>query len=127
MYNKILGIGLPKTGTKSASEYLKLLGINSIHNPVDEITFNQLRLGDFDLQILKTHDAIFDLPSACFYKDYDYVFPNSKFILTTREKEGWLSSCEYWWNDILKLTSIESITNFSNQNGNKLVFFKANK
>ena len=76
------GIGLGRTGTTSFCESLRVLGYqNVIHNP----TFEQL-----------PHlDGAADNGCTIFYKYLDYKFPDSKFVLLTRDLKSWLSSVEY--------------------------------
>jgi hypothetical protein len=93
---KIFGVGLPKTGTTSTAEALRILGFNVIHNPVDPVTVSQLMTSDFRLSILEKCDGIMDLPSSLFFEEYDALYPGSKFILTTRDETPWLDSCESW-------------------------------
>jgi hypothetical protein len=76
------GIGLGRTGTKSFCEALRLLEYDPVdHNPA----FEKLRTlrGGADNGVL------------LFYKYLDYRFPGSKFVLTLRPMEDWLTSMEY--------------------------------
>lgn len=47
---------------------------------------------------IRKWDALTDTPVTRFYKQIDEGFPNSKFILTTRNIETWLNSCEKIFN-----------------------------
>src|ERR671913_366476 len=91
---KIFGLGLSKTGTSSLSEALNIIGINTIHYPFDDATYNDLTGGNYDLQILKTYQGIVDIPVAPYYAQLDKTFPGSKFILTVRDMEPWLRSVD---------------------------------
>lgn len=91
---KIFCIGLSKTGTKSLSEALKILGYRTAHWVTDETTFRELRTGVWQISIMQTLDAIADIPVPVYYPQFDTAFPGSKFILTTREKESWLKSTQ---------------------------------
>lgn len=90
----VFGIGLPKTGTTSLCDALDLLGILSIHYPplvgwdsADDPVFrwpwfmNKFR-GFADVTVLIM------LPELA------QRFPNARYILTTRDKESWMVSCE---------------------------------
>lgn len=80
--HKAWGIGLGRTGTTSFCEALRKLGYqNVVHNP----TFEELR----------SLDGAADNGCTIFYKYLDYKFPDSKFVLLTREIESWLASAEY--------------------------------
>ena len=83
---KVFGIGLSRTGTTSLSHALEILGIDNGHytNPLTR----QL-LSDIDFFLL---GGATDTPvSNCFEKLF-YLYPNAKFILTTRPMPDWLSS-----------------------------------
>ncbi|MBA3534830.1 MAG: hypothetical protein H0T73_23210 [Ardenticatenales bacterium] len=99
---KIFGIGLSRTGTKSLTNALDILGLTVAHNPVDEITFIELASGRYNLSVLNNtagFDGITDIAAAAFYPQLDSSYPNSKFILTLREKEAWLNAMEHHWNN----------------------------
>lgn len=95
---KIFGIGLSQTGTKSLSQALTMLGFNLIHCPDDEVTLKELMAGKYNFSILNDFDGITDITVAPFYAQLDKLFPDSKFILTVRDKESWLRSLEAQWN-----------------------------
>jgi hypothetical protein len=94
---KIFGIGLSRTGTKSLTKALNSLGFNIIHYPIDEVTHKQLQAGNYKLSILDNCDGITDLTVVPYYAQLDSLFPNSKFILTIRNKEDWLASMKNHW------------------------------
>jgi hypothetical protein len=94
---KVFGLGLSKTGTSSLSEALNQLGIKTIHYPFDEVTFNELRSGNYRLTLMNEWQGAVDISVAPFYAQLDQAFPDSKFILTLRDKESWLKSCEQHW------------------------------
>lgn len=79
---KVWDIGLPRTGTKTFCKAIKLLGYKRVkHNP----RFEHL----VDL------DAASDAGCVIYYKYLDYKYPNSKFVLCTRDLETWLASAEF--------------------------------
>ena len=94
---KVFGLGLSKTGTSSLTDALNLLGVKSAHYPHDERTYDELRSGNYRLSILEEYDGIADIPVTSYFAQLDGEFPGSKFILTVREKEAWLRSCEVHW------------------------------
>src|SRR5690349_19921009 len=94
---KVFGLGLSKTGTSSLSEALNYLGIKTIHYPSDELTWRELRSGNYRLTLMNEWQGAVDISVAPFYPQLDQAFPQSKFILTVREKEAWLRSCEQHW------------------------------
>ena len=89
---KIFGIGLSKTGTTSLSGALNILGYKTNDYP-SLLYFPHFLLGIKEKH-LKNYDAFTDLPVVPFYKKLDHQYPGSKFILTVRDKESWLQSCQ---------------------------------
>jgi len=96
-FGKIFGIGLSKTGTTSLNDALKILGYRSIHHANDKDTLEDLMTCNFHLRVMKQFDAATDVTVAPYYYELDHAFPGSKFILTVRDKEPWLASCERHW------------------------------
>lgn len=89
---KVFGIGLSKTGTTSLARALEILG----YKTRDYIGISKYIAGDLsciDLQEIGAHDAFTDTPIPSFYRELDAKYPNSKFILTTRNMDAWLKSC----------------------------------
>ena len=95
---KVFGIGLSRTGTKSLTSALNILGIKTIHYPDDDTTLRELVEGNYNLSLLQHFDAITDITVSPFYPQLDELFPNSKYILTVRNKTEWLRSLEKHWN-----------------------------
>lgn len=87
-FNKIFGIGLPRTGTTSLHNALKVLGLKSKHFPFELYNSDNLSLVD-------KFDAFEDSPIPLIYEKLDVEFPNSKFILTTRSLNSWLNSMKW--------------------------------
>jgi hypothetical protein len=91
---KIFGIGLSRTGTMSLTKALTTLGIKTRHYPNDKTTQNELKAGNYDLSVLREVQALTDIPVSPYYAQLDRLFPQSKFILTTRPTDSWLQSIE---------------------------------
>ncbi len=115
--NKILGVGLPKTGTTSLKAALEILGYRTVHSP-RQYTFSQcLGIPMYsweevvstifkDEKLLKEVPQIGNLKKDLKFSDWDAMvnfgehtypvldkqFPYSKFILTVRDREAWLRS-----------------------------------
>jgi len=90
---KVFGIGLSKTGTTSLARALDILG----YRTRDYLGVDRYIAGDLssvNLEEIDTNDAFTDTPIPSFYKQLDKHYPNSKFILTTRDMDGWLKSCK---------------------------------
>lgn len=102
---KIFCIGFNKTGTVSLHKALSELGYRGIHglwknhkNVEKAISENKPLLNYFDNNI--THFSDLDIIKDN-YKLLDKQYPNSKFILNTRNKESWLVSRKKHYNDYL--------------------------
>jgi hypothetical protein len=90
---KIFGIGLSKTGTTSLANALQILGYRTRDNMgVSEYTAGDL--SSLDLDVVQAFEALTDTPIPSFYRELDAKFPGSKFILTVRDADGWLTSCK---------------------------------
>lgn len=86
--HKAWAIGLGRTGTSSFCEALRILGYTAVgHNP--------------PFERLKDLDGASDNGCTIFYKYLDFRFPDSKFVLLTRELESWLKSIEYMHTDLI--------------------------
>lgn len=90
MKGKVFGIGLSRTGTTSLHTILDTLGYKSMHY-VDAL------LSDPDSTIVDEYDALVDGPLPLLYQQLDAKYPGSKFILTTRSKEAWLDSMQWFF------------------------------
>ncbi len=90
---KLVGIGLPKTGTKTLGECFRVLGKRNasfswdwMHKYLEEDT-------GYLLRVASNHDSFEDKPWCSIYRDIDRAFPGSKFILTTRvDEKVWFES-----------------------------------
>ena len=88
--NKIFNIGLPKTGTTSLNQALNDLGFPSIHNPKSfrrQAMKGQYHFDSDDWRALTNF-------GEHFYPQLDKAYPGSKFILTVRDEEAWLTSLQ---------------------------------
>lgn len=78
--SKIFGIGLGRSGTTSLAHALTVLGYKTLHFPQS-------------MEQIDRHEASDDLTVASRFKELDQKYPGSKFILTVRELDSWVSSC----------------------------------
>ncbi len=90
---KIFGIGLSKTGTTSLTQALKLLDHKAVHFPFFHLKPQKDSL-ELNYHKIDKWDAMADTPIPYFYKELDRYYPRSKFILTIRDIDEWLDSCE---------------------------------
>jgi hypothetical protein len=94
---KVFCIGDNKTGTTTMEAVLSNLGYQLPLQILQEhYTVEDYFLGNFEplKQICSHYDAFQDLPfsQGVVYNVLDYMFPNSKFILTVRNSEKWFTS-----------------------------------
>lgn len=91
---KVFGIGLSRTGTTSLTRALEVLGYRAQHYPRIASEVAEAR---YDLAVLEEVDALTDTPVAAIWPHLDARYPGSKFILTVRDKDAWLDSCERYF------------------------------
>lgn len=115
-----MGIGLPKTGTVSLQKALQILGYRTVHSP-RQYTFSQClnipiyRWEEVVETIFKNEELLKYIPIVGLLKKdlkisewdamvnfgehtypiLDKKFPNSRFILTVRDKDAWLKSTRF--------------------------------
>jgi hypothetical protein len=99
MKTKVFGIGFHKTATTSLAHALSYLGYrvtgpNWVDNP--NIAGEAYELA-FDLA--NRFDAFQDNPWPILYKELDRKFPGSKFILTLRSTDDWITSMVNHFNE----------------------------
>lgn len=93
MSAKIFGIGLPKTGTIRLHAALEILGYRSVHYPVT-------------MSEIDRHNAANDISVACRFEQLDKLYPGFKFILTVRDLNQWLVSCESQFGQKVNVTEL---------------------
>lgn len=81
----IFGCGLSRTGNKSLGNALKIIGYNPIKYPksIDDLG--------------RVYDAAVDITVVAWLDELDAKFPEARWILTIRDLESWLKSCEHWF------------------------------
>lgn len=89
----IFGVGFMRTGTSSLTRALRELGYNIIHPPRPALLPDMLKE-------VAPSDGANDSPIAFQYKKLYRMYPNAKWILTTRKLETWLKSVGYFLNTI---------------------------
>ena len=104
-YNKIFGIGSPKTGTSSLGEAFEILGLK--HLGWSAVLWDLYLKHELEpiFRVAQDYDAFEDGPwngpdlfyrqGVDLYKVLDKQFPGSKFILTIRHIDGWVKSHEH--------------------------------
>jgi hypothetical protein len=100
---KVFGVGFQKTGTSSLDAAFRILGYRSdkgvfINTPGKR---SYLRIAppltndkvlERVLPIAREKEALSDNPWPLLYRELDSLFPDSKFVLTTREPQRWMKS-----------------------------------
>ncbi len=94
--DKIFCVGLNKTGTTSLHRAFGELGIRSLHwgGPASRRAVERAIAEDLPLlHYLEDHDAYSDIQRLSVSFDVlDQQYPGSRFLLTTRDIDGWLDS-----------------------------------
>jgi hypothetical protein len=128
---RVFCIGYLKTGTTSLYSALRILGYRTIRSPYWNIWKKQ----DFDLYVkhLKNsnYDAFVDYPigNEDLYKLIDKQIPNSKFILTIRNRESFGKSyTNYFKNTHREIVNSEQLdevlTKYELRNNQVIDYFK---
>ncbi|GHE02827.1 sulfotransferase family protein [Streptomyces alanosinicus] len=93
----MFGLGLSRTGTRSLTRALRTLGLDVRHYPADRGTWDTLMRGDARFPVLDHCDGIADITCVPYYEELDQAWAGSKYILTVRDEESWLRSCQFHW------------------------------
>jgi len=97
---KVIGAGLPRTGTLSQKVALEMLGFGPCYHMVNVLTDLSLSArwegamdGDPDWDdIFGEHESTVDWPGAFFYRELAAAYPDAKVVLSTRDPEAWEKS-----------------------------------
>lgn len=105
---KVFCIGYNKTGTTSIGRALQELGYKLGDQSVGEQLMDDWAIRDFRsiIQYCTSADAFQDLPFSIdfTYQILDFVFPNSKFILTIRNNsDEWFDSLIRFYKKLMKI------------------------
>ncbi|XP_031569413.1 uncharacterized protein LOC116303928 [Actinia tenebrosa] len=111
---KVICAGVPKTGTTSMAQALRILGYKTYDFPeqtsffIDEWDdlFTRGKMPDFQA-MFKDVDAVTDTPASFVFEELFESFPDAKVILLVRDNERvWAKSYSehlklvYWWTTI---------------------------
>ncbi|MBA2113665.1 sulfotransferase [Bremerella alba] len=90
---KVFGIGINKTGTKSLSQFAKSLGFKVLHDRPDAKRIRDAVNGSKkSIPYVSEYDAFFDFPEDVDLEKFLELFPDARFIMTTRDTEKWITS-----------------------------------
>ena len=143
---KIIGIGLPKTGTTTLGSCLKRLGYK--HRSYDMNLAAQVSRNELTntLTEVEKYESFEDWPWFLIYEELDQKFPNSKFVLTLRKDTETYLSClrrhhtrqglrnrdfdkPDWWDDVFGIEPDrwdyqQSAERYERHNRNVMEYFK---
>jgi Sulfotransferase domain len=97
---KVIGAGLPRTGTLSQKVALEMLGFGPCYHMVNVLTDLPLteqwadaidEQADWDA-IFGEHESTVDWPGSFFYRELAEVHPEAKVVLSVRDPEAWEKS-----------------------------------
>jgi hypothetical protein len=97
---KVIGAGLPRTGTLSQKVALEMLGFGPCYHMVNVLADLDQAQGwqqgldgkaDWD-QILSGCQSTVDWPATFFYKELADHYPDAKILLSVRDPDGWVKS-----------------------------------
>jgi Sulfotransferase domain len=97
---KVIGAGLPRTGTLSQKVALEMLGFGPCYHMVNVLTnlplserWEEALDGDPDWDaIFGEHEATVDWPGSFFYRELADAYPDAKVVLSVRDPEAWEKS-----------------------------------
>ena len=99
---KIFGVGLSRTSTSSLAKHLALLGLRVVHYDGQLTAFLNSSIPFQWKGIYDEVDAVFDLPTAFYYKELMEVYPQALFIATHRDPAAWFANFEKYLQIIVK-------------------------
>jgi len=118
---KVIGAGLPRTGTASTKSALEmLLDGKSYHmktlvdseEPMVAWHHWLVEGGELDLEeITKGYVACVDSPLCFMYKELMELYPDAKVLLNVRDADRWFSS----WNGLMKMVERVRFARFLNK------------
>ena len=99
---KLIGAGLPRTGTLSQKVGLEMLGLGPCYHMVNVLgdlgqADHWKRALDGDApwdEVFDGFQSTVDAPGHYFYKELMDVYPDAKVLLSTRDPERWRTSME---------------------------------
>ncbi|HEY4450959.1 MAG TPA: sulfotransferase [Solirubrobacteraceae bacterium] len=94
---KVIGAGLPRTGTLTQKLALERLGLGPCYHWVNVIAdLDQVELWDRALdgqapweQLFAGHNCTVDWPGGYFYEELMDAYPDAKVLLSVRDPEAW--------------------------------------
>ena len=105
---KILGAGLPRTGTRTLCEALTILGYNTIHDDWKRLPMFPYVSHDSPFQVTAYNDvdAAADCPAALYWEEVSAAY-ECKVILTVRDADTWWESIKWHAEQIRQSENIQ--------------------
>lgn len=100
---KIIGAGLPRTGTNTLKQSLEQLGHKRVYHMKELLVYPDKlhywktldETGDTNWdELYEGYDGTVDFPGYPWYKEHMKRYPDAKVILTVRDFEGWYKSVD---------------------------------
>lgn len=98
---KVIGAGLPRTGTASTKAALERLGFGPCYHMFEVMTHPEYVDGWLPAasgqpldwpRLLEGYNATQDWPASHFWREQAAAFPDAKVLLTVRDPRGWYAS-----------------------------------
>jgi hypothetical protein len=97
---KLIGAGLPRTGTLSQKIALEMLGLAPCYHMVNVLTdldqsdrWREALEGELSpTEIFQGFQATVDWPGSFFYRELLDLYPEAKVLLSVRDSESWVRS-----------------------------------
>ncbi len=89
---KIICAGLPRTGTRSLCEALRILGYNAVHFAPER--FPLFPDDNTNWHCCDDIDAVVDAPAVMYCRELMTAYPDAKIILTMRNVDEWWASIQ---------------------------------
>ena len=91
---KVFGVGLSRTGTSKLASFFTTMGLKVIHFDMD-LTAHLPRSANTSFEwrgVYDGFDAVFDLPTAFYYRELLSVYPQALFVSSYRTPDNWYAS-----------------------------------
>lgn len=95
---KIIGVGMPRTGTKSLCTALQILGFKAVHFELDRLPM--FPTPGIDWHRYPDVEAAVDYPEVLYWQEILTAYPKCKAILTIRDEDSWWESIEQHVNTV---------------------------
>ncbi len=102
--NKVFGIGMNKTGTKTLGECFRLFGFRN--KSYDGGLLRDFARKDFSriYEVADSYDSFEDWPWPLLYREFSEIYPDAKFILTMR------ATPEIWFRSLCRHANLTGPT-----------------